>query len=147
MRDAVAKGLANDVYPNEQLDWHSRESRAAVRADKIPTNLTGKGVGVAILDSGIDATHPDLADHVTHNVKFVGPEYLGITGMYVDPNMPPGTLVLPVDQLPYNNSDLNSDTARTSPGSSPPTARRRPDQVGMAPDAETSSVTHRRLRS
>jgi serine protease AprX len=135
MRDAVTKGLANDVYPNERLDWHSRESRASVRADKIPTNLTGKGVGVAILDTGIDATHPDLADHVTHNVKFVGPEYLGVTGMYVDPNMPPGTLVLPVDQLPYNNSDDSGHGTHVA-GIVAADGTTTPDQVGMAPDAE-----------
>jgi serine protease AprX len=135
MRNAVAKGLANDVYPNERLDWHSRESRAAVRADKVPLHITGKGVGVAILDSGIDATHPDLADHVTHNVKLVGPEYLGVTGMTVDPDMPPGTLVLPIDQLPYNNSDDSGHGTHVA-GIVAADGTTTPDQLGMAPDAE-----------
>ena len=135
LRNAVAKGLANDVYPNEKLEWHSKESRGSVRADKLATPLTGKGVGVAILDTGIDATHPDLADHVTHNVKMVGPEYLGITGMYVDPNMPPGTLVLPVDSLPYNNGD-NSGHGTHVAGIVAADGTTSEDQVGMAPDAE-----------
>ncbi|MGH2725432.1 MAG: S8 family peptidase, partial [Actinomycetota bacterium] len=135
MRNAVAKGLTKDVYPNERLDWHSRESRAAVRADKVPSSITGKGVGVAILDTGIDATHPDLADHVTHNVKFVGPEYLGVTGMNVDPDTPPGTLVLPIDQLPYNNAD-NSGHGTHVAGIVAADGTTTPDQVGMAPDAE-----------
>ncbi|MEX2554193.1 MAG: S8 family serine peptidase [Actinomycetota bacterium] len=136
MREAMIKGLAKDIYPNEKVDYHSRESRASVRADLIPTHLTGKGVGVAILDTGIDATHPDLADHVTHNVKFVGPEYLGITGLYVDPNMPPGTLILPIDQLPYNNSDLSSGHGTHVAGIVAADGTTTPDQVGMAPDAE-----------
>jgi serine protease AprX len=135
LRNAVARGLAADVYPNERLDWLSRESRAAVRADKIPTTFTGKGVGVAILDTGIDATHPDLADHVTHNVKFVGPEYLGLTGLTVDPNMPPGTLVLPIDQLPYSNSDDSGHGTHVA-GIVGADGTTSPDQVGMAPDAD-----------
>ncbi len=136
MRSAVSKGIAKDVYPNERLDWHSRESRAAVRANKVPSSITGKGVGVAILDTGIDATHPDLADHVTHNVKFVGPEYLGVTGLYPDPNMPPGTLILPIDQLPYNNSDLSSGHGTHVAGIVAADGTTSPDQVGMAPDAD-----------
>ena len=136
MRAAVSKGLARDVYPNETLEWYSKESRESVRADKVPIAFTGKGVGVAVLDSGIDATHPDLADHVTHNVKFVGPEYLGIAGIYPDPNMPPGTLVVPIDQGPYNNSDLSSGHGTHVAGIVGADGTTTADQVGMAPDAE-----------
>lgn len=33
--------------------------------------LTGAGVGVAIVDAGINAAHPDLTDRVAHNYKIV----------------------------------------------------------------------------
>ncbi|MDQ1402368.1 MAG: serine protease AprX [Actinomycetota bacterium] len=33
--------------------------------------LTGKGIGVAEIDSGIDGTHPDLKNHVVKNFKVV----------------------------------------------------------------------------
>src|SRR5687767_11214613 len=72
MQAAVASGLAADVYPDEAiqlLDTASSDSlgAAATRA----AGLTGKGATVAVVDSGCDATHPDLADHVTHNVKLI----------------------------------------------------------------------------
>ena len=33
--------------------------------------LTGEGIGVAVIDSGIDGNHPDLRDHVKRNFKVV----------------------------------------------------------------------------
>ena len=135
IRSAVTKGIATDVYPNEKLDWHSRESRNSVRADRVPLDITGKGIGVAVVDSGIDASHPDLAKRVTHNIKMVGPEYLGITGLYVDPNMPPGTLVIPIEELPYNNSDLSSGHGTHVAGIVGADGTTSPEQTGMAPEA------------
>lgn len=75
MFDAVSGGLATDVYPNEQLRFYSNASNIAMNVDKVQAmGLNGQGIGVAIVDSGIDATHPDLANRVKHNVKIVDPE-------------------------------------------------------------------------
>src|SRR5436190_16364636 len=51
------------IYANRQLKFLMPEANSYVGADTAWNSLgiTGKGVGVAILDSGIDGTHADLA--------------------------------------------------------------------------------------
>ena len=49
---------------------------------------------VGVVDSGCDASHPDLADHVAHNVKLYSGEYV---------NLPPdssSTIVVPLEMRP-----------------------------------------------
>ena len=136
LRTAAAKGLAADVYPDQRLSYFSAGSTAAIRADAVRgQGLTGKGVGVAIVDTGVDATHPDLADHVTHNMKLIGPEHLDALGGKHLPDEPPGTLVIPVDTLPYNNSDTSSGHGTHVSGIVAADAHTSPDQIGVAPDA------------
>src|SRR5947208_732809 len=73
---AVA-GLAgvSEIYANRQLTFFMPEPNAYNGADAAWNSLgiTGKGVAVAILDSGIDGTHPDLAfnSKTVQNVKIV----------------------------------------------------------------------------
>lgn len=40
--------------------------------DAAGQRLTGAGVGIAIVDSGLNATHPDFAGRVAHNYKVLG---------------------------------------------------------------------------
>jgi serine protease AprX len=101
MERAVDSGVALDVYPDypiELLDTRSADAMgaAAVRA----AGFTGKGVTVGVVDSGCDATHVDLADHVVHNVTLSSAEY--VNG---DPNAD-NTIIVPVDQGPYSNTDI-----------------------------------------
>ena len=133
----VGKGLARDVYPNEALRYFSEESTEAMRADVTRAEgVTGKGVGIAIVDSGIDATHPVLADHVTHNVKVVGPEYLNLVGLPTTADTPPGSIVVPIDQGPYSNSDTASGHGTHVAGIAGGDGTGDPELIGVAPDAD-----------
>src|SRR5712671_1890158 len=70
---AALPGLEG-IYANKQLDWYMlHESVPAIRADAVHVaGITGKGIGVAILDSGIDGLYnPDLTypAHTVQNIK------------------------------------------------------------------------------
>lgn len=64
------------VYQDAPLKYLLHESVKFVGADTAKTTygVTGKGVGVAVIDSGVDATHADLVvgRNVGRNVKLVG---------------------------------------------------------------------------
>src|SRR6266511_3630372 len=70
---AALPGLEG-IYANKRLDYYMlHESVPAIRADAVHvTGITGKGIGVAILDSGIDgAYNADVAypQYTVQNVK------------------------------------------------------------------------------
>jgi serine protease AprX len=62
------------VYSNKQLSYLMAESTKSIRADAAwAAGYTGKGVGIAILDSGVDGLYnPGLAfpTKTVHNVKY-----------------------------------------------------------------------------
>jgi serine protease AprX len=61
------------VYANRAMPTLLRESTQSIRADQVwAGGITGKGVGVAILDSGINGLNPDVAypSKTVANVKF-----------------------------------------------------------------------------
>jgi serine protease AprX len=131
MRAAVTLGLARDVYPNESiqlLDTASSDAMGA--ATPRQSGLTGKGVTVAVVDSGCDASHPDLADHVTYNVKLLSPEYLNL------PHDAASTIVLPIEEGPYANTDLGSGHGTHVAGIIAADGTTDPSHLGVAPDAE-----------
>ncbi len=70
------------VYLNDHLSYFNHDAGEITGAHYVQKTLgvKGKGVTVLVLDSGIDATHPDLTfrDKVKENVKIVGD--LGLTG-------------------------------------------------------------------
>jgi serine protease AprX len=49
------------VYPNRQMEWLLDESTRAIHADGVwADGYTGAGIGIAVVDAGVDGTHPDL---------------------------------------------------------------------------------------
>jgi serine protease AprX len=81
MEAAVVNGTAQDVYPDEPIELLDTASSDAMGAAPVrAAGFTGSGVTVAIVDSGCDASHPDLGDHVVHNVKLYSAEYANVPG-------------------------------------------------------------------
>jgi thermitase len=64
-RRVAAAAVVNDPYVGSQ--WHLAKIGAATAWDR----SQGSGVTIAILDSGIDATHPDLAARMVPGWNFI----------------------------------------------------------------------------
>jgi serine protease AprX len=130
METAVRGGAANDVYPDDPIELFDRASADAMgTAAPRAAGFTGKGVTVAVVDSGCDASHPDLADHVVHNVKLYSAEYA---------NVPPdssNTIAVPIEVGPYQNTDLGSGHGTHVAGIIAADGHTSPDHIGVAPDA------------
>jgi serine protease AprX len=133
MQAAVTGGIAIDVYPDEPIELLDTASSDAMGA-AIPRagGLTGKGVTVAVVDSGCDASHPDLADHVVHNVKLYSPEYV---------NIPPdssNTIVIANETGPYQNTDIGGGHGTHVAGiiAADSTTAVDGSRLGVAPDAD-----------
>jgi serine protease AprX len=101
---AVSKGqTVRSIYLNKSLDLLTNDARiltgqANVLTDRSLTQrngglpVLGQGVKVAVLDTGIDATHPDLSSdsHVVQNVRVLDQQSLPVGFLYpqVSGNLP-----------------------------------------------------------
>ena len=131
LKHAVNGGIANDVYPDERIHLMNKESSDHVGAAVARARgYTGKGITVGVVDSGCDASHPDLADHVVHNVKLISAEYVNVRPDESN------TLVIPFEMGPYQNSDIGSGHGTHVAGIIAADGTTDAENIGMAPDAE-----------
>jgi serine protease AprX len=132
MQAAVLNGTADDVYPDEPVELFDTASSDAMGAGSLrAAGLTGQGVTVAVVDSGCDASHPDLGDHVVHNVKLYSAEYA---------NIPPDAsnrIVIANETGPYQNTDLGGGHGTHVAGiiAADSTTDPAGGRYGVAPDA------------
>ncbi|MBA2175841.1 S8 family serine peptidase [Halobacillus locisalis] len=83
---------ALSIYPNKDLDYLMKDSRKLIGVESVWADLgyTGEGTTVAVIDSGIDGTHPDLpyGSKVIQNVKLLaGSSIFGQEDLYLE-NVP-----------------------------------------------------------
>jgi serine protease AprX len=132
MQAAVVNGAADDVYPDEAIELLDTASSDAMGAGSLrAAGFTGLGVTVAVVDSGCDASHPDLGDHVVHNVKLYSAEYA---------NVPPDAgnrIVVANETGPYQNTDIGGGHGTHVAGivAADSTTDPAGSRFGVAPDA------------
>jgi serine protease AprX len=125
---AIKVGIGSKFYPDEELIYASAESNRTIDVETVHAlGFTGEGMQIALVDTGIDATHPDLADHVIHNIKLVRADMLDV--------VPGSDLVVPVEAGPNSNTD-DSGHGTMVAGVLAADGTTDPSQVGVAPDAE-----------
>src|SRR3989442_5244393 len=111
-RDQIARIAAlpavRSVFADRTLSFFDAESRALIGLDEVEADpelprpgglpLSGAGVTIAVLDTGVDATHPDLpfGSKVVGNVRLAGAvgSGLGFTYPPVVEGLPDTDLVL-----------------------------------------------------
>lgn len=67
------------VFADRELEYLLRQSVRTIGADRVRSDLgfTGKGIGVAVIDSGVDGTNRDVRypGRLVQNVKIVGENF------------------------------------------------------------------------
>jgi serine protease AprX len=90
------------IYGNRTLQWNLESAtRNTIGSDRVGrsselasanrgTPVTGRGVTVAVLDTGVDGTHGDISGRVVQNVKLADTQSLGVGFNYplASPNLP-----------------------------------------------------------
>jgi subtilisin family serine protease len=134
------------LYANRILKLLNNESRKFIGVEKLITDrsvstqngglpVSGKDIGIAYIDTGIDATHPDLklGENVIQNVLFPTAE--------IPLNLPSGFIpILPVENVPISDVEGGHGTfgAGVTAGTG---AASGGFYKGMAPGAKLIGIT------
>jgi serine protease AprX len=99
------------VYANKQLEYYLAESTRAIRAPETwASGFTGKGVGIAILDSGVDGLYNAGLKYGTktvHNVKYIADAADLVT---LDPTLPAPGGALFLANVPTSETSMGHGT-------------------------------------
>jgi serine protease AprX len=124
------------VYSNKQLEYYLAESTRAIRAtDAWAAGYTGKGVGIAILDSGVDGLYNSGLEYGTktvHNVKIVADLGDIVT---LDPTLPAPGGALFVANVPTSETSMGHGTHVAGIAAGNGSSSTNGYYKGVAPDA------------
>ncbi len=130
---ALGAGAFRRFTPDSPLISLWSESNKTMGVDAMHLRgFTGKGRTIAVVDSGVDATHPDLAQRVRHNVLALQAPHR-ITRRV---GQRPDALITYADQGPYSNTDAHNGHGTLVSGVLVADGTTGPDQVGVAPQAD-----------
>lgn len=123
LRKVAALDQVRYIEANREIDYHNGDAQVATEAgtvqEQFDLGYTGDGVHVAVIDSGVDAYHPDLVNRLRHNYQFQNP--LSSDTAWTDIGI-------------ADTDDIGHGTHCS--GSVVGEGNRDPEHEGMAPDAD-----------
>ncbi|WP_433632881.1 S8 family serine peptidase [Halomicrococcus sp. NG-SE-24] len=74
IREVATWDSVRFIRKNAELDYYNDDSSDVTRVDEVQSSLgyQGGGVHTAVIDSGVDGDHPDLADALVANWQWAG---------------------------------------------------------------------------
>ena len=82
LKDIARLDSVKHVEKDKELDYYNDDARKLLRTNQVQSGssdestlkspYTGATAGTALIDSGIDGTHPDLKHALEHNYKWIG---------------------------------------------------------------------------
>jgi serine protease AprX len=129
------------VYSNKQLEYFLAESTRAIHAtDAWNAGYTGKGVGIAILDSGVDGLYNSGLQYGTktvHNVKYIVDWEDLLT---LDPTLPAPGGTLFVQNLPTSETSMGHGSHVAGIAAGNGSSSTNGYYKGVAPDANLIGI-------
>lgn len=129
------------VYSNKQLEYYLAESTRAVRAtDAWNAGYTGKGVGIAILDSGVDGLYNSGLQYGTKTVQNIKIAVDAADIVTLDPTLPAPGGALFVSNLPNSETSVGHGTHVAGIAAGNGSSSTNGYYKGVAPDASVIGI-------